>query len=157
MMNFHPVEFYEIWCGFDNSMTHEAKSPDGLDATKLKKSNGGANVEKQRDGWYDTVIDGILTRTVQEMQNASGVQLGLLSNLRERGKHCQKNPDGQCTIRELNKLCNSCRHHTEKEDPKATCCLYGVLSKEPDFLGQKTWLSETVEKYTHFLLPKVPL
>ena len=41
------AEFYEIWCGFDNSMTHKAKSPDGLDATKLKKSNGGANVEKQ--------------------------------------------------------------------------------------------------------------
>ena len=55
-------------------MTHKAKSPDGLDATKLNKSDGGANVEKQRDGWYDTVIDGILTRTVQKMQNASGVQ-----------------------------------------------------------------------------------
>ena len=59
-------------------MAHKAKSPDGLDATKLGKSNGGANVEKQCDGWYDTVIDGILTRTVQKMQNASGVQLGLL-------------------------------------------------------------------------------
>ena len=75
-------------------MTLKAKSPDGLDATKLNKSDGGANVEKQRDGWYDTVIDGVLTRTVQKMQNASGVQLGLLSILRERGKHCQKNPDG---------------------------------------------------------------
>ena len=93
------------------------------------------------------MIDGILTRTVQKMHNASGVQLGLLSILRERGKHCQKNPDGQYTIHELNKLCNSCRHHTEKEDPTATCCLYGVLSKEPDFLEQKSWLSETVEKY----------
>ena len=68
-------------------------------------------------------------------------------SLRECGMHCQKNPDEQYTIHELNKLCNSCRHHTEKEDPKATCCLDGVLSKEPDFLGQKTWLSETVEKY----------
>ena len=87
------------------------------------------------------------SRTVQKMHNASGVQLGLLSILRERGKHCQKNPDGQYTIHELNKLCNSCRHHTEKEDPTATCCLYGVLSKEPDFLEQKSWLSETVEKY----------
>ena len=87
---FHPVEFYEIWCGFDNSLTHMAKSPDGLDAIKLNKSDGGANVEKQRDGWYDTVINGILTRTVQKMQNASGVQLGLLSILKERGKHRQK-------------------------------------------------------------------
>ena len=48
----------------------------------LNKSDGGANVEKQCDGWYDTVIDGVLTRTVQKMQNASGVQLGLLSILR---------------------------------------------------------------------------
>ena len=76
-------------------MTHKAKSPDGLDATKLIKSDGGANVVKQRDGWYDTVIDGIITRSVQKMQNANGVQLGLLSILRERGKHRQKNPDGQ--------------------------------------------------------------
>ena len=45
---FHPVEVYEIWCGFDNSMTHMAKSPDGLDVTKLNESDGGANVEKQR-------------------------------------------------------------------------------------------------------------
>ena len=73
------------------------------------------------------------------MQNASGVQLGLLSILRERGKHRLKNLDGQYTIHELNKLCNSCRHHTEKEDPNATCRLYGVLSKEPDFLPQIAW------------------
>ena len=72
LLRYFPVEFYEIWCSFDNSMTHKAKSPDGLDATKLGKSNGGANVEKQCDGRYDTVIDGILTRTVQKMQNASG-------------------------------------------------------------------------------------
>ena len=90
-------------------------------------------MEKQHDGWYDTVIDGILTRTVLKTQNASGVQLGLLSILRERGNHCQKNPDGQYTTHELNKLCNSCRHHTEKGNPNSTCCLYGVLSKEPDF------------------------
>ena len=59
-------------------MTHKAKSPDGLDATKLNKSDGGANVEKQRDGWYDTVIDGVLTRTVQRMQNACSVWVFLL-------------------------------------------------------------------------------
>ena len=96
------------------------------------------------------MIDGILTRTEQKMQNASGVQLGgLLSILREREKHRQKSmyPDGQYSIHELNKLCNSCRHHTEKENSNATCCLCGVLSKEPDFLVQKSWLSETVEKY----------
>ena len=81
------------------------------------------------------------------MQSASGVQLGLLTTLRECGKDRIKFPDGQYTIRELNKLCNSCRHHTMEEDPNATCCLYGVLSKEPDFMEQKSWLSETVEKY----------
>ena len=49
---FHPVDFYGVWCGFDNSLTLKAKSHDGLDATKLNRSDGGANVEKQRDGWH---------------------------------------------------------------------------------------------------------
>ena len=41
----------------------------------------------------------------------------------------------------------SCREHTEKDDLSVTCCLYHVLSNEPDFKSQKSWLSETVEKH----------
>ena len=44
-------------------------------------------------------------------------------------------------------MCVSYREHTKKDDPSVTCCLYHVLSNEPDFKSQKSWLSETVEKY----------
>ena len=43
-------------------------------------------------------------------------------------------------------MCVSCREHTKKDDPSVTCCLYHVLSNEPDSKSQKSWLSETVEK-----------
>ena len=42
-------------------MTHKAKSLDGLDATKINKSDGNAGVTLQRDGWFDTVTEGVCT------------------------------------------------------------------------------------------------
>ena len=118
-----------------------------MDASKLNKSDGGANVQKMRDGYYDSVVDGVTTRVIQKMQNAEGVQLGLQSILRARGKDCMRLPDGQYSGNQSNKLCNSCKNHTEKEDPNATCCMFGVLSNESDFKEQKSWLSETVQYY----------
>ena len=56
-----------------------------------------------------------------------------------------KLPDGRYSQHELKKLCISCRDHTIKEDPTETCCMFGVVSKEPDFLAQKPWLAEIVE------------
>ena len=97
-------------------MTHKAKAPDGLDASKLNKSDGGANVSKMRDGYYDSVVDGVTTRVIQKMQNLAGVQLGLLSILRARGKACLRLPDGQYSGNELNKLCNNCKNQNEKEN-----------------------------------------
>ena len=125
--------------------------------SKLNKSDGGASVQKQRNGWYNSVVDGVTTRIIQPMQTEEGVQLGLLSILRARGKSCMKLPDGRYTQHELKKLCISCRDHTIKEDPTETCCMFGVLSKEPDFLAQKPWLDETVERNPGcfiFLYPK---
>ena len=81
------------------------------------------------------------------MQNEAGVQLGMLPILKARGKSCMKLPDGSYSGHTLNRMCVSCREHTEKDDPSVTCCLYHVLSNEPDFKSQKSWLSETVEKY----------
>ena len=77
----------------------------------------------------------------------AGVELGMLSILKARGKSCMKLPDGSYFGQILNRICFSCREHTEKDDPSVTCCLYHVLSNEPDFKSQKLWLSETVEKY----------
>ena len=106
----------KLWFGFDNSMTHKAKAPDGLDASKLNKSDAGANVPKMRDGHNDSVVDGVTTRVIQKVQNPEGVQLGLLSILRARGKACLKLPDGQYSGNELNKLCNNCKNQNEKEN-----------------------------------------
>ena len=72
-----------------------------------------------RDGYDDSVVNGVTTGVIQKMQNAEGVQLGLLSILTERGKACLRLPDGN----ELKKLCNCCNNHTEKEDPNDTCCM----------------------------------
>ena len=74
-----------------------------------------------RDGYDDSVVNGVTTRVIQKIQNAEGVQLGLLSILRERGKACLRLPDGN----ELKKLCNCCSNNTEMEDPNDTCCMFG--------------------------------
>jgi hypothetical protein len=39
-----------IYIFFKNSMTHRARAPDALDATRLNLSDGGVNAAKQRDG-----------------------------------------------------------------------------------------------------------
>ena len=91
---YHPADKYDRCFAFDISMTHKAKSPDGLDATKINRSDGGAGVTLQRDGWFDTVTEGVCVRTAQKMQNEAGVQLGMLSILKAREKSCMKLPDG---------------------------------------------------------------
>ena len=63
---------------------------------------------------------------VQKIQNEAGVQLGMLSILKARGKSCMKLPDGSYSGHILNRMCVSCREHTEKDDPSVTCCLYHV-------------------------------
>ena len=71
----------------------------------------------------------------------------MLIILKARGKSCVNLPDGLYSGHVLNRMCVSCREHTEKDDSSVTCCLYHVLSNEPDFKSQKSWLSETLDKY----------
>ena len=91
-------------------------------------------------GWFDTVTEGVYVRTVQKMQIEAGVQLGMLSILKARGKSCMKLPDWSYSGHTLNRMCVSCRKHTEKDDTSVTCYFYHVLSNEPDFKSQKSWL-----------------
>ena len=135
----------DIYTLFDNSMTHRAKAPDGLDASALNKSDGGANVSKQRDGWYwkdeaqedDEAPKRV--KVVHKMQTDSGVQKGLLTVLKERGK--EKGFGGHV----LNKIYLGCEKRTPRVDTESdfvrsdTCCIYYVLSQEPDFLEQKSY------------------
>ena len=69
-------------------------APDGLDTSKLNKSGSGASVVKQRDGWYDLIVNGVSERIVQKMKNDEGVQLGLHSILKARRKLFFKLSDG---------------------------------------------------------------
>jgi hypothetical protein len=61
----------DIYVAFDNSNTHRAKPPDGLDVTQLNLSDGGARVQgvRIRDGFY---FDDCGNRIVHSMMKADG-------------------------------------------------------------------------------------
>ena len=147
-----------IFVGFDNSMNHHKKAPDGLDATMLLLKDGGKNTPIMRDGWYLKKNEaGVEERVVQKMQHkGSGIQKGLETILTERNKF--DNGNGH----RLLKICQSClkKVHHDKRDwtPNAhLCCATYVLSQEPDFLEQQEWLTEVIEdelKFNIFFYPK---
>ena len=60
----HPLNDCELWFDVDHSMTHKAEAPDGLDASKLNKSDGGANVPKMRGSYYDAVVNGVTNHVI---------------------------------------------------------------------------------------------
>ena len=136
---------------FDNSMTHKAKSPDDFDASKLNKSDGGANIVMQRDGWCDSIIDGVTIRIIQKMQTNGipPVQLGLLSILRARGVACMRLPNGEYSERELNKLCRECKETGHKEDPLS---MLSATARREDNNAQKN--AKVLRYKTVFLTEK---
>ena len=76
----------DIFIAFDNSMTHHAKVPDGLDVSKLKLSDGMASSTKMdmEPGWFMRRDE----RIEQSMQfPITGIQKGIKTVLKERGKH----------------------------------------------------------------------
>ena len=144
---FHPGNC-DIYIAFDNSMSHHAKAPDGLCAKSLNLSDGGANVKPMRPGWF--IRDGTLERVEQNMQHADGTQKGLRTILRERGKHLSD------LGYELVKICHPCKLRLTDEQRRESglclerCCAVKVLSQEPDFLEQREWLTEVVERNGQF-------
>jgi hypothetical protein len=76
----------ELVIALDNSMTHRARAPDGLDASRLNFGDGGASVKKTRDGWYTKRnADGSEEYVIQSMQTPTGIQKGCKTILQERG------------------------------------------------------------------------
>jgi hypothetical protein len=136
----HVLKHYHPDCNlviaFDNSMTHRARAPDGLDASRLNKGDGGKNVPLMRNGFFYSGD----TRHEQVMRNEKDEQLGLLSILKARDRK-----DLSVGGHELNKQCNGCRLGLTVDEVGEKCCLTKVLSKEPDFMMQKEWLTEVVE------------
>ena len=43
-----------------------------MDASKPKKRDGGANVQKMRDCYYGQFLNGVATRVIQKMQAKCG-------------------------------------------------------------------------------------
>jgi hypothetical protein len=82
----------------------------------------------------------------------------------DAGGGCQQGANGRFVSRKkpclaaLRKVCHFCTAHTPEADRRAggyyieKCCAYKVLSQEPDFLEQKPWLQEAVEKHTDFYI-----
>ena len=141
MRKLHPN--MDLVFAFDNSMTHRAAPPDGLDARKLNLSDGGENVPLLRS---TTFVNAQGVTVHQSMETAAGVQKGLRTILTERGKFT--NNFGH----ELKKMCHPCgkfRGEELKEYQESTpqCCGTRVLSEEPDFARQKEYLAEEVEKW----------
>jgi hypothetical protein len=62
----------ELVVAFDNSMTHRARAPDGLDASRLNEGDGGKNVPLMRNRFF---IDDEGRRHEQVMRNEKGEQL----------------------------------------------------------------------------------
>jgi hypothetical protein len=141
MRKLHPNA--DLIFAFDNSMTHRAAPPDGLDATKLNLSDGGKNVPLLRNTTFVNAEGDIVQ---QLMQTAEGVQKGMKSILIERSR--SKNNFGH----DLLKMCYPCSIHrgTDLKDYHERlpqCCGTRVLSEEPDFAQQKEYLAEEVEKW----------
>jgi hypothetical protein len=138
----------DIVIAFDNSMTHHAKVPDGLDVSKLKLSDGMASSTKvdMKPGWFMRGDE----RIEQSMQfPITGIQKGIKTILKERNKH--KNTVGH----ELILQCAGCRDKwTEEARAEAVangyinqhCCASYVLSHETDFEEQEEWLTQVVHE-----------
>lgn len=52
--DFHPD--MDLYIAFDNSMTHRARAPDGLDSSRLNLKDGSGKVKLQRDTWFMRMI-----------------------------------------------------------------------------------------------------
>ena len=100
---------------FDNSANHHAFAPDALVASRLNLKDGGANLKViMRDGWF---VNQEGERVTHLFKNANNQQKGLKTILSERGLW---------------------RDGTKKGDA------VDLLRAQPDFIGQKEWLAETV-------------
>jgi hypothetical protein len=82
----HPNQ--DLVIAFDNSMTHRAKAPDGLDASAMNLKDGGKHTRATRNGWFiqKQVVNGVETevRVEQSMHLPDGSNKGLKTVLTER-------------------------------------------------------------------------
>ena len=93
-------------------------------------------------GWYTNDIG---ERVVQSMQHENGIQKGVQTILKERGKH--KNTEGKNLLLQCKPCKDKVSHDQRNEETRSNmCCASYVLSKEEDFLEQEEWLAEVVKR-----------
>ena len=150
----HPDD--DLLFGFDNSMTHHKRAPDGLQVTNLPLKDDGKNATMMRNGYFPDSVTG--DKTMQNMQTETGKAKGLRSILEERKRWRAGMP----------RLCGLCKSgdvpHEERRNKFAgiyaegwhgytsQCCAVYCLSHEPDFLAQREWLREVVEDDGHLII-----
>ena len=77
------------------------------------------------------------------MQHENGIQKGVQTILKERGKH--KNTEGKNLLLQCKPCKDKVSHDQRNEETRSNmCCASYVLSKEEDFLEQEEWLAEVV-------------
>lgn len=148
----HPSEEYDVFVIFDNSMTHHAKPPGGLDAFALNKSDGGAKIKHQKDTWF--IDKDTQERRVQKMQFISDdgrtVQKGLERILRERGLYHTELMHPHLLLQCVG--CSSADNKIAQFAKGEQCCCRAVMRRQPDFMEQKEWLEETVTSHGFHIL-----
>ncbi len=91
---------------------------------------------KTRDGWF---MNANGDRFVQQMHHPNGVQKGIKQILIERGLFTDNNNIA------LKLQCQDCKDKISQDkrvNANQRCCARYVLSQQPDFLEQKSWLEE---------------
>ena len=118
----------DLLFAFDNSMTHHARPPDGLDAALITLGDGGKNTPAMKETWF---INADGCRVTQSLQYAiqpgqpKAVCKGIKTILTERG----------LWTNDMNLT-------------SARVC----LASQPDFLAQGEWLREAVEGAEHHII-----
>ena len=118
----------DLLFAFDNSMTHHARPPDGLDAALITLGDGGKNTPAMKETWF---INADGCRVTQRLQHAiqpgqpKAVCKGIKTILTERG----------LWTNDMNLT-------------SARAC----LASQPDFLAQGEWLREAVEGSDHHII-----
>ena len=127
---------------FDNSMTHHARAPDGLEASLLPLKDNGENAPIMRNTSY--IKDGVThPQQMQILIERGEWKAGMLLTC----KSCDSKLFGEERAEYFKDVYTA-------NDRRFTnyCCARRCLSQQPDFLNQKEWLSEVVERNGHEII-----
>lgn len=128
---------------FDNAANHACYAENALLAKKMNLSVGGKQ-PRMRDGFNDAIqqIQPMVFPSDHPNDSLRDKPKGLKQVLTERGLWRNRAPDGRTFLLEC-----PTSHNRPSCDPSLNgdCCARAVMSKQPDFQGQRGRLQEEVE------------